>query len=99
MAPGGAATNTATYGTPGHGIWQAGPAAGTLFIQFTSLVVNHNGALQSRRIVTITGAIDGTGNHFSGNYESHMVSPAGAATGSSTMGSFTADRMVHPALP
>src|SRR5438128_5164811 len=35
------AAGTAVYGTPGHGIWQPGPAFGTLFIQFISLLVNH----------------------------------------------------------
>ncbi len=94
-----AATNIANSGTPGHGIWQRGPAVTNFFIRFTSLVVNHNGVLQDRRIVTITGSIDGTGNHFTGTYESHLISPTGAAAGGTTMGNFTADRMVHPTLP
>jgi hypothetical protein len=98
VTPGSTATGGVTNGTPGHGIWQHGPAVGNLFIQFTSLVLNHNGVLQARRLVTITGALDATGNHFSGNYESHLSSPAGHVTGT-TMGSFTADRMVHPLLP
>jgi hypothetical protein len=98
VTPGAAATNAATSGTPGHGIWQPGPAAGNFFIQFMSLVVNHAGVLQDRRVVTITGAIDNTGNHFAGNFESHLISPSGHVTGT-TMGSFTADRLVHPALP
>ena len=98
VIPGIAATNGATSGTPGHGIWQPGPAAGSFFIQFMSLVVNHTGVLQDRRIVTITGTIDMTGNHFTGTYESHEISPAGRVS-ATTMGNFTADRMTHPALP
>jgi len=98
VIPGITATNSTTSGTPGHGIWQRGPAFTTFFIQFTSLVVNRNGVLQDRRIVTITGSIDGTGNHFAGTYESHLVSPTGAV-GGTTMGNVTADRMVHPTLP
>lgn len=98
VTPGPAATNSATSGTPGHGIWQTGPAISNFFIQFMSLVVNHAGVLQDRRIVTITGTIDNTGNHFTGTYESHLISPAGHVTGT-TMGSFIADRLVHPALP
>jgi hypothetical protein len=98
VIPGIASTNTTTSGTPGHGIWQTGPAAGNFFIEFMSLVVNHTGVLEDRRIVTITGAIDMTGNHFTGNFESHLISPAGHVSDAS-MGSFTADRIVHPALP
>lgn len=99
VIPGPAATNAgSTSGTPGHGIWQPGPAIGNFFIQFMSLVVNHTGVLEDRRIVTITGTIDNTGNHFTGNYESHLISPAGHVT-DATMGSFTADRITHPALP
>ena len=98
VTPEAAATNSATGGTPGHGTWQTGPAAGNFFIQFMSLVVNHTGVLQDRRIVTITGTIDNTGNRFTGTYESHLTSPAGHVTGT-TMGGFTADRITHPELP
>ena len=91
VIPGIAATNSAISGTPGHGIWQPGPAAGNFFIEFMSLVVNHTGALENRRIVTITGGIDMTGNHFTGTYESHLISPAGHVS-DAAMGSFTADR-------
>ena len=89
---------TTVYATPGHGIWQPGPAVGNLFIQFINLVVNPNGALHAKRTVTITGSLDSTGNNFRGNYEYQLVSPAGRVitTGS---GSVTGKRIPHPLLP
>jgi hypothetical protein len=92
------AAGTAVYGTPGHGIWQPGPAIGNLFIQFISLMVNHNATLHAKKTVTITGRLDSTGNHFSGNYSYELVDPAGLviATGSGTV---TAEKIPHPALP
>jgi hypothetical protein len=45
----------AVYGTPGHGIWQPGPAIGNFYIQYISLFVNHNATLHSKKTVTITG--------------------------------------------
>jgi hypothetical protein len=92
------AAGTAVYGTPGHGIWQPGPAVGNLFIQFISLMVNPNTTLHSKKIVTITGALDSTGNHFSGNYHFELVDPTGHII---TMGSgtVTGQRIPHPLLP
>jgi hypothetical protein len=89
---------TPVYGTPGHGIWQPGPAVGNLFIRFVSLLVNHNVTLQGKKIVTITGALDSTGNHFRGNYDYQLVDLAGhvVATGS---GAVTGQRIPHPLLP
>jgi hypothetical protein len=89
---------TPVYGTPGHGIWQPGPAVGNLFIRFISLLVNHNVTLQARKIVTITGTLDSTGNHFRGNYDYQLVDPAGhvIAMGS---GAVTGQRIPHPLLP
>jgi hypothetical protein len=92
------AAGTAVYGTPGHGIWQPGPAVGNLFIQFISLLVNHNATLHAKKIVTITGALDSTGNHFSGNYHDELVDPTGhiITTGSGTV---TGQKIPHPLLP
>jgi hypothetical protein len=91
------AAGTAVYGTPGHGIWQPGPAVGNLFIQFISLV-NHNTTLHAKKIVTITGALDSTGNHFSGNFHDELVDPTGhiITTGSGTV---TGQKIPHPLLP
>ena len=49
---------TAVYGTPGHGIWQPGPAISNFFIQFISLLLNQNETLHAKKIVTITGSLD-----------------------------------------
>jgi hypothetical protein len=89
---------TAVYGTPGHGIWQLGPAVGNLFIRFISLLVNPNTTLHAKKIVTITGALDSTGNHFSGNYDFELVNPSGhmIARGSGTI---TGQKIPHPLLP
>ena|SRR5579864_2055112 len=86
------------YGTPGHGIWQPGPAVGNLFIQFISLLVNHNETLHAKKTVTMTGRLDSTANQFSGNYSFEVVDPTGRiiATGSGTV---TAQRIPHPLLP
>jgi hypothetical protein len=92
------AAGTTVYGTPGHGIWQPGPAVGNLFIQFISLLVNQNATLHAKKIVTITGALDSTGNQFSGNYSFRLVDPTGRVitTGSGTV---TGQRIPHPLLP
>ena len=86
------------HGTPGHGIWQPAPAIGTLYIQFISLMINSNATLHAKRIVTITGAVDSTGNHFSGGYTYQIVDPAGHVI---TMGSGTVSgqKIPHPLLP
>jgi hypothetical protein len=89
---------TIIYGTPGHGIWQPGPAVGNLFIQYISLLVNQNQTLHARKTVTITGALDSTGNNFKGHYQFQQVDPAGhvISTGNGTV---TGQRIPHPALP
>jgi hypothetical protein len=89
---------TAVYGTPGHGIWQPGPAISNLFIQFISLLLNQNETLHAKKIVTITGSLDSTGNHFRGSYSYELVTPAGAVivTGSGTV---TGQKIPHPLLP
>ena len=89
---------TAAYGTPGHGIWQPGPAIGNLFIQFYSLMVNQNTTLHSKKIVTITGALDSTDSHFSGNYSFELVDPSGHVLGTGS-GTVTGQKIPHPLLP
>jgi hypothetical protein len=91
-------TGTTVYGTPGHGIWQPGPAISNLFIQFISLMVNPNTTLHAKKIVTITGSLDSTGNHFKGSYSFELVDPTGhiITTGSGTV---TGQRIPHPLLP
>lgn len=86
------------YATPGHGIWQPGPVVGRLFIQFVNLLVNPNESLYAKKTVTITGALDSTGDRFRGGYSFELVDPTGQviATGSGTV---TGERIPHPLLP
>ncbi len=86
------------FGTPGHGIWQPAPAIGTLYIQFISLMLNSNATLYAERMVTITGALDSTGSHFSGDYSYQIVDRTGhvITTGSGTV---SGQKIPHPALP
>ena len=86
------------YGTPGHGIWQPGPAVGTLFIQFINLLMNPSGTLHAKKTVTITGALDSTSNRFKGSYSFELVDPTAhvITTGSGTV---TGQRIPHPLLP
>jgi len=92
------ASGTTVYGTPGHGIWQPGPAVSTLFIQFISLLVNPNETLHAKKTVTITGELDSTGNRFRGNYSFELVDPTGhvIAMGSGTV---SGEKIPHPLLP
>ncbi|MBV9008172.1 MAG: hypothetical protein JO354_03250 [Verrucomicrobia bacterium] len=86
------------YGTPGHGIWQPAPAVGTLFIQFINLRINENQSLYATRTVTISGALDSTGNEFSGNFAAETRDPAGHVI-STKSGTVTGHRIPHPLLP
>lgn len=85
-------------GTPGHGIWQPAPVQGNLYIQFISLIVNPIGTLYGRKTVTLYGAMDGTGNNFTGTYSYTVVDPNGVPLGSGS-GTVTGQRIPHPALP
>lgn len=85
-------------GTPGHGIWQPAPAIGNLFVQFISLIVNPNGTLYARKTVTIFGAMDASGDNFSGNYSYILTDPNGGQLGTGT-GTVSGQRIPHPLLP
>ena len=92
-------TSEAALGlTPGHGIWQPSPVFGHLFIRFTSLVANRDGSLRAKRIVTMTVALNSTGDEFTGGYSFEVVDPTAHVI---TTGSGTVDGrlMVHPLLP
>jgi hypothetical protein len=85
-------------GTPGHGIWQPSPVFGQLFVRFTSLLVNPNATLRAKRILTMTLALNSTGDQFSGNYSVEIDDSAGhvLSTGSGTV---KGQLMPHPLLP
>ena len=91
-------SEAALHLTPGHGIWQPSPAIGNWFIRFISLVANPHGTLHSKRIVTLTVALNSTGDQFNGGYSFEVIAPSGhvTATGSGTV---AGQLMVHPLLP
>ena len=88
----------AVRATPGHGIWQPGPAFGSLYIQFISLLANPNGSLHSKKTVTMLVTPNAAGDQFSGEYSFEVVDPTGhvPTTGS---GIVTGQQIPHPALP
>jgi len=88
----------ARAGTPGHGIWQAAPAVGNLYLQFISLIVNQNATLYARKTVTIFGALDSNGNNFSGTY-SYVLADANGVTLGTGSGTVAGQRIPHPLLP
>ena len=91
-------SEAALHLTPGHGIWQPGPAVGTLFIRFISLIPNAQGALHAKRVVTMSMELSATGDEFSGGYSFEVIDPAGHVLTSGS-GSLAGQRIVHPLLP
>jgi len=85
-------------GTAGHGIWQPAPVPGNLFLQFINLIINPNGTLYLQRKVTIIGAMDASGDNFTGNYSFTLTNPIGGFVGSGS-GTVTGQRIPHPLLP
>jgi len=83
--------------TTGHGIWQPGPAISRLYIQITSLVSKRAGAYSGKRVLTITGGLDSTGNNFSGAYTVQFTETNGQTQ--TATGNVTGQKMVHPLLP
>ena len=88
-----------TFATPGHGIWQPGPAAGNLFVQFTSIVTNPDGSLRAKKIYTMTVRLTANGTQFRGAYNFELVNPDGQHGLASGSGTVTGQLMVHPLLP
>lgn len=88
----------AVHATPGHGIWQPSPVAGHWFVRFSSLTPNAVGSLHSRRIVTLTVAVNSAGDQFSGSYSFEVVDPTGHVLTTVT-GTLSGQLMQHPLLP
>jgi hypothetical protein len=84
--------------TAGHGIWQPAPVPGNLFVRFISLIVNPNGTLYLQKTVTINGAMDASGNNFSGSYSFTLTNPIGGFAGGGS-GTVAGQRIPHPLLP
>ena len=87
-----------TFATPGHGIWQPGPAIGNLFVQFTSIVTNSDGSLRAKKIYTMIVRLTANRTQFRGAYSFELVNPSQHSIGSGS-GTVTGQLMVHPLLP
>jgi hypothetical protein len=97
VVPGVASTGASTYGTPGHGIWQALPDWVGLYVQYISLVASADGSLYARNITTMTVTLNSTGNQFSGSYTTAQALVSGQTT--TTSGTIKGQLIPHPALP
>jgi hypothetical protein len=101
LAPGPASSNSAaTYGSPGHGIWQLSPCLCSFYISYISLTVNASGSLNSKAVTvaTVTAATSTTGTTFTGQYTTTTTGPAGAPP-VTTSGTLTGSLIPHPLLP
>jgi hypothetical protein len=87
----------ATYGSPGHGIWQVGPAVINLYIEYISLVANADGSLNAKNVTTMIVTMDSTGSQFTGTYTTTEASTSGLSK--TTSGSVKGQLIPHPALP
>ncbi len=87
-----------TYATPGHGIWQPGPAITNLFVQFISVVANSDTSLYGKNTTTMTVALDSTGAKMRGAYTSQLVDPSGNVL-KTISGTVTGQLIPHPKLP
>ncbi|MFN7997940.1 MAG: hypothetical protein U0Q18_30245 [Bryobacteraceae bacterium] len=90
--------STPTFSTPGHGIWQPGPAVPTLFVQFISVVANANGSLNAKNNTTMTLMLNAAGTQFKGGYTTVRVDPTGK-TIQTISGTVSGQIIPHPLLP
>ena len=91
------ATASATYGTPGHGIWQVAPAVTNLFVEYLSLVANPDGSLFSKKVTTMIVTLTSNGAQLAGTYTTTEALSSGTTT--TTSGSVKGQLIPHPALP
>ncbi len=98
VVPSSGPSATPTFSTPGHGIWQPGPAVTNFFVQFISIVANPNGSLAGRNVTTMTVSVNSAGSQFSGSYTTTLVEPTGQVP-KTTSGTVTGQRIPHPKLP
>ena len=97
VVPGVGSTGAATYGTPGHGIWQVTPALTNLYAQYYSLAANPDGSLASKNITGMVVTLNSDGTAFSGRYTTTQASASGQTT--TTSGTIKGQLIPHPALP
>jgi len=83
--------------TPGHGIWQPANTPVTLFVQYISLVLNSNGALQATNTTTMFLSMNREGNRFSGTYQT--IETKGRRTKMTSSGTVTGRLIPHVPLP
>lgn len=90
-----------TYGTPGHGHWEAFPSGTGFFILFDSLNVNSDATLNSRRTtqaaVTVSAGTGGAAT-LSGTYTTTVAMPDGGGTVTQS-GNIKGNFVPAPALP
>ena len=91
-------TPLANPSTPGHGIWQPGPAVGTLYVQYISLALDTNGGLYARNVTTMILSLNNAGNQFSGTYTTAQATVSGT-TRIVASGKVSGQLIPHPALP
>lgn len=98
MSTPGSTERSAFRSTPGHGIWQPSPAVGNLFIRIITLVANPDGTLRAKRTLTMTIALNSTGDRFRGGYGSETDDPTGRVIATSS-GTCAGQEIPHPLLP
>ena len=91
-------TASATFNSPGHGIWQLGPSLTFFYVQYFSIVANKNGSLNATNNTTMNLTPDSTGTKFTGTYVTELVNPAGMIL-KTTSGTVAGTLIPHPALP
>lgn len=100
-APASTAAAVATYGTPGHGVWQLLPSLSGFYITYVSLSVNANGSLNSKHVTVATVSLATTTNgvtSFTGTYTTTTTSSSSTPP-KTTTGTLTGTLIPHPALP
>jgi hypothetical protein len=90
--------STPTFSSPGHGIWQPGPAVPTLYVQFISIVANPNGSLNAKDNTTMNLILNAAGTQFKGGYTTVRVDPTGK-TIQTISGTVSGKIIPHPLLP
>jgi hypothetical protein len=99
-SPGPSATSAATFGTPGHGIWQLLPARTGFYVQYISIVVNPDGALNSYNTTTMTVSVISatTTTMLSGDYTTVRTDPNGNVI-KTISGAVSGQLIPHPKFP
>lgn len=93
----GSTTGAATYGTPGHGIWQVLPSLSSLYVQYISLAVNPDGSLSAKNLTTLIVTVNSSANQFTGSYTTTQTSVSGQTK--TTSGTAAGQLIPHPLFP